>query len=985
MAQGGTGRWLGTTLWLLLWCCAVAAATPERGLRVVSTYLTGDLGGGPQNFCVTQDHRGILYAGNLAGVLEFDGVWWRVIPLPNDSAARALACDVQGRVAVGGFNEFGFLAPDSLGAMRYESLLPQLPGPLRSFGEVWRAHATSAGTFFLTDRRVLLWDGSAVKVLRELSEGARAKSAFVVGDTYYLWDAGGLYTYSEGAFVRAPGGARFAGHRVALLLPAGGGSLLVAADGLGVKVYGGPTSKPLAPDAERWLAGREVVSGCVLADGRLAVVTRGDGVLLLDRSEGADELLDDRTGVPVDEVASAYAGRDGALWLALESGLLRVDASSPLSLIGPRSGLRGTPLSLARHQGTLYVGTNSGLFVLARESGGADGDPWAPTVARPVPGVEGAIWSLQDAGDDLLAGAEGVFVVKGGRALPITATAGITVYAMAPSPEDPSRVILGLRQGLGGLRREGGGWRFEGLAPGVSTFARSLVTEPDGRLWLGTVFDGAQTLPHDPWVVPGGQPQRFGSGEIHIQKIGTRAVLMWKHRIWAYDLKTGQLGPDPLFGALPPLDHFFLASEDRAGNLWTNARPPAVVRRNAKGALMVDTGSLASSPGHDVRCILCESAGNVWLGTEKGLLLYSPAPAQIPVAPPPPLIRRVSSGPTGLLYGGAGPVDLRPVRLPAGSVRLHIEWAPADAAPGVRYQYVLEPGAEGWSDWTEEPFVDFTNLWEGDYTFRVRMRGVNGEVSPAAAYSFTVSPPWFRTWPAYAAYLVLLASVVWASIRLRLRSLRRRTVLLEARVAAQTQELARTVDELRLAKLEVEQKNELLEEANVGLKSLSARDGLTGIPNRRSLEEALRSEWDRARRSGAPLAVALLDLDHFKDLNDAAGHLAGDDCLRQVAGYLQGALRRSADTVARFGGEEFALVLPATDLEGARRVAEDLRRGLEALSLPHPTAAEGVVTLSAGVAATRPSEGGTLEDLLGAADRALYRAKAEGRNTVRWE
>jgi two-component system, chemotaxis family, response regulator WspR len=227
--------------------------------------------------------------------------------------------------------------------------------------------------------------------------------------------------------------------------------------------------------------------------------------------------------------------------------------------------------------------------------------------------------------------------------------------------------------------------------------------------------------------------------------------------------------------------------------------------------------------------------------------------------------------------------------------------------------------------------------------------------------------------------------VVWASIRLRLRSLRRRNVLLEARVADQTQELARTVDELRMAKLEVEQKNELLEEANVGLKTLSARDGLTGIPNRRTLEETLQSEWDRARRSGASLAVALLDLDHFKDLNDAAGHLAGDDCLRQVAGYLQSTLRRSADTVARFGGEEFALVLPATDMEGARRVAEDLRRGLEALSLPHPTAAQGVVTLSAGVAATRPSGGGTLEDLLGAADRALYRAKAEGRNRVCWE
>ena len=984
MAKGGARRWLGTTLSALLWCCAMASETPERGLRVVTTFLTADLGGGSQNWCVGQDRRGVLYAGNLAGILEFDGVWWRLVTLPNGSGVRALACDSEGRVAVGGFDEFGVLAPNALGEMRFQSLLPKLSPDLRSVGEVWRAHATRAGVFFLTDRRVLIWDGADVKVLRELPAGARTKSAFVAGDTYYLWEPGGLFAFSGGRFVPAPGGAQFAHHRISLLLPAPGGRLLIAAEGLGLRTYEGDTSSPFAPDAARWLEGREIANGCALADGRFAVATRRDGVLLLDGDGRIEELLDERSGLPDEEVTSAFAARDGSLWFAMESGLARTDVSSPLSLIGPRSGLRGTPLALVRHRGTLYVGTTTGLFTLAVDPKASGDTPWTPIAARPVEGVAGPIWSLEDEGSQLLVGADGVFVLEGQRVTPVPATTGMTVYAMVRSPEDPSRVIMGLRQGLGGLRKDGGAWSFEGLAPGVSAFARSLVAEPSGRLWLGTVFDGAQTLPGDPWRIAAGPPQRFGSGEIHAQQIGDRTVLLVQHRVCVPDLKAGSLRPDPEYGSLPSLDRFFLVARDESGNLWTNSRPPAVIRRDRKGAFVVDTGLLASAPGRDVRSILCEPGGRVWLGTDKGLILYSPAPAQEVGPPPAPLIRRVSSGRSGLLYGGAGPVDQRPVRLPAGSVRLHIEWAPVDAAPGVRYQYLLEPGYEGWSEWTEEPFVEFTNLWEGDYAFRVRTRGVSGGISPVAEYAFSVSPPWFRTWPAYVGYLALLATVVWASIRLRLRALKRRNVLLEARVAAQTHELARTVNELRMAKLEVEQKNELLEEANVGLKTLSARDGLTGIPNRRSLEEVLQSEWDRARRSGAALAVALLDLDHFKDLNDAAGHLAGDDCLRQVAEYLQSGLRRSADKVARFGGEEFALVLPATDLEGARRVAEDLRRGVEALSLPHPTARGGVVTISAGVAATRPSEGGTLEDLLGAADRALYRAKAEGRNRVCW-
>ena len=125
-----------------------------------------------------------------------------------------------------------------------------------------------------------------------------------------------------------------------------------------------------------------------------------------------------------------------------------------------------------------------------------------------------------------------------------------------------------------------------------------------------------------------------------------------------------------------------------------------------------------------------------------------------------------------------------------------------------------------------------------------------------------------------------------------------------------------------------------------------------------------------------------MDLDHFKELNDAAGHLAGDESLKRVAAYLHSSLRRSSDTVARYGGEEFGLVLPATDMNGALLFAEELRSGLQRLALPHPTASPGVVTASVGVACAMPSEGTTLEALVGAADRALYRAKAEGRNRV---
>ncbi len=169
------------------------------------------------------------------------------------------------------------------------------------------------------------------------------------------------------------------------------------------------------------------------------------------------------------------------------------------------------------------------------------------------------------------------------------------------------------------------------------------------------------------------------------------------------------------------------------------------------------------------------------------------------------------------------------------------------------------------------------------------------------------------------------------------------------------------------------------------LEKLSNRDGLTNIPNRRYFEERLEGEWARSWRSGSPLAIAMMDIDHFKLYNDHYGHGAGDDCLRRVANILKKSLTRSMDMIARYGGEEFVALLPDTDLNGARHVGEQLRDAVERATIRHehsPTAS--VVTLSVGVAAhTQSAPKADAGKLLQCADRALYSAKEQGRNTLR--
>lgn len=174
--------------------------------------------------------------------------------------------------------------------------------------------------------------------------------------------------------------------------------------------------------------------------------------------------------------------------------------------------------------------------------------------------------------------------------------------------------------------------------------------------------------------------------------------------------------------------------------------------------------------------------------------------------------------------------------------------------------------------------------------------------------------------------------------------------------------------------------NAQLGEANGVLRRLSFLDSLTNGPNRRYLGEYLEREWLRAARDQTPLAVVMVDIDHFKEFNDRYGHQAGDRCLESVSAALRGALHRPADFLARYGGEEFVGVLPETDQVGACHVAEEMRLAVQALGTGGTADGEERVTVSLGVAARRPSWMDRPADLIAAADRSLYAAKSSGRN-----
>jgi diguanylate cyclase (GGDEF)-like protein len=174
-----------------------------------------------------------------------------------------------------------------------------------------------------------------------------------------------------------------------------------------------------------------------------------------------------------------------------------------------------------------------------------------------------------------------------------------------------------------------------------------------------------------------------------------------------------------------------------------------------------------------------------------------------------------------------------------------------------------------------------------------------------------------------------------------------------------------------------------LSRANSKLLELSRTDPLTGLANRRYFDTTLEQAWQRAIETRQPLAGMMIDVDHFKLFNDTAGHQEGDRCLVTIARTIDRQLRKGQDTVARFGGEEFVVLMPDTDADLAAGIADRVHAAISAQRVFHPRSACGFVSVSIGVAAIRPSPGvGSPDALIAAADKALYEAKAAGRDQV---
>ncbi len=826
----GMGIQLGMVLLALLATRlrAQPTVTTEVGLPYSRSYTAKDYRALPQNWAVARDPRGLVYVGNSAGVLTYDGVQWQLIPTRNLTAARSLSVDALGQVFVGAVGDFGLLRADSVGRLRYHSLLDRVAPEDHAFADVWRCHATPEGIYFQARSHVFRYQPLTGELRTWRAEAdAEFDISFAVNGRFYVRQQGrGLLQVEGDRLVVAGGGEAFALRRVFALLPtpseqnAGtpGPALIVVTRESGLLRWQPgaaptPIPAPVAPLLDRL----RVYTAEMLPGWRMAFGTLRGGVVLTDLRGAVSQVIDKRAdGLQDQSVYHVMGDGQGGVWLALNNGLARLELPSPLSLFDERLGLTGVVEAFVRHpagpSGRLLAATNQGLVELRAGR------------FEPVGGSTAQGRALLSAPQGLLYGTQDTLYAaeRTARGLALRGLAPYRTRVLARASADTARVWVGRLDGLASVSWQGGRWRDEGAVSGVEQEVSSIA-EGEGELWLGSPGQGVLRVRFEGPGRVSPRVERYGTesglppGDVVVYRALGAVRFQTVDGTYRYAAGANAFVPDTALAGLFALEGgarltaIDYVTELSGGRVWVSADG-----QRYQGARRPD-GRYTLQPALALRRVTeaigaveyFEADGTVWLGGFDGAVRYAPAVYRHYTAPFRTVIRSVQLGADSLLYGGADSLPPPPA-LDYGFGLLRISYAGLsyDNAAGNLYQTRLEGIDREWSPWSPDTRKDYTYLPEGDYTFRVRARNVYGTRAQEASYRFTVRPPWARTW--WGLSLITLAGlgVVVGLVRWRVARLRREKDVLEQRVTERTQQITQQNQALELAYREIEEKNQ---------------------------------------------------------------------------------------------------------------------------------------------------------------------------------
>ncbi|UCH92241.1 MAG: hypothetical protein JSV88_18350, partial [Candidatus Aminicenantes bacterium] len=758
----------------------------------------------PQNWCILQDKRGMIYAANQGGVLEFDGVSWKHIKIPNWSVL-SMAVDDAGIIYIGGKDEIGFLAPDPKGSLQYVSLLDHLKSPQKNFSEVWKTYSIKKGIYFHTLKFLFRWDSRQIKVWQAKGNYRFNASFTCEGKLFIRQENLGLMQMVDDSLKLVPGGETFANKKIYMMAPYQKGSekLLMGTRFNGFYLYDGITSTPFPTEADDYVKKHQLYHGIQLSSGDFAVATLRGGLVIIDSQGKLKQIFNKDSGLPEDNVKYVFEDSQGNLWLALSKGMAKIEYASPFSTFDHRLNLYGLVLAAIKHHNHLYVGTDRGLYSYSLTF---------PGKFHPVPGMSSNCWYLLSIGDSLLAAArDGVFQVDTKNNLQqIQRIINKRSYVLSRSHQEPNRVWVGTRNGLVSLYRwENNQWKKEYTFDKITREIRTIIEDKEGNLWLGTLtkgvlkvdFPGDRTISH-PVVTRYDTSNGLPPEEVNVFMAAGHVIFATDKGIFRFDEKNKVFIPDFTLGKefADGSRGVFRIVEDRNKNIWFHSRSrnfQAIPKPGGTdSSYILNATPFLRIPLAQVNTIYPEEDGNTtWFGGTDGLIRYDFNITKNYQQDFSVFIRQVLAN-GRLIFGGYKIKDspsqpfLPVIAYKDRNFRFTFAAPSFEDESFTQYRCFLEGYDERWSEWSRaETKKDYTNLDSGMYTFRVQARNVYAHLSRETVFQFKVLPPWTKTWWAFIIYVFLFFLLVFLIVKWRSGKLEQEKQNLEKIIIERTGEI----------------------------------------------------------------------------------------------------------------------------------------------------------------------------------------------------
>lgn len=917
---------------LLLFCCTPLCAS-DAGIPLLQVFTPGDYTGHSQNWSVLQGADGLIYAGNGAGMLQYDGARWHIYRTPHNTRVRRVINARPGHMLAATTDDLFDIevANSPFPPTQMHSLTTAWPEQARGFGEAMGLERTSAGIFLQASHRILLTqDGGAP---HQWQSEAGFQQSFALGDDWYVLDRArgllrvGVADTQAAEVPLAPDGARLAGDQVSFMLRRRNGDIVVASRKLGLLRYRDGQLQSWPTEIDRWMSEQIVMPGAELDDGSLVLGSLRAGIARIDGDGRLLQFLDERDGLPSNSVYALATDNQGGLWAGLDGGIARIAWPGAISRFDKRQGL-ATVWGIGRHQQHRVLATRLGLMVAQPSQAGR------PTHFERVAGQPTQAWETLSVGDELwIAGSDGVWRIRD-TSMPASAWqaehihAARFAYSLLHDARDAQVVFAATAQGVLRISSINDPHPVAEMLAGYSGESRQLAQDRDGGIWAGTpngrllhlpagakqlrVLDDFDRVPAgmtwpatvdgDLVVGTGDGLQRF-DGQRLVDSAALEAVNVQCRTV----SRVKQVSPTAIW----------VACGDFIG----------VANRAVSGEWEFERDPLRGLTSESAYAFFADADGSLWIGRERDLVRVD---GKVPLPVLPAMQPRLRGA---YVIGDQGfrPLDISAGAnaWPAGTEQLRLQFAlPIFAlAEPVRFNSHLE-GIDSdrvGSHW--EAQRDYTNLAGGSYRFRIRAEVLERfGTSLPTDFQFSIAQPWYRKTWAMLLWIAMASALIWflgAGIaRWRSRVLIAQNLDLERVVGERTQALQLQTERLKqidLAKtrffagvahdvrspliLILEPLQELLR-------------GVFGVLPRPAMDQINRVE-SNARRLNR-LVESLLDLHHIE---------AGQ---RRVQPVLQDAVKFVEGVLAHFSGwaEEHQILL-TVDVSAVRGPARFDAQALE--------------------------------------------------------